>query len=51
MKLIKLILINALAVAIGKTDILLDGINYNLSPLKILYYLMNDMKSKHKLTD
>ena len=51
MKLIKLILINALAVAIGKTDILLDGINYNLSPSKILYYLMNDMKSKHKLTD
>ena len=34
-----------------KTDLLLGEINYNLSPLKIFYYLMNDLKSKHKLSN
>ena len=34
---------------VPKTDLLIGEINYNLSSLKILYYLMNDLKSKHKL--
>ena len=34
-----------------KTYFLLGEINYNLSPLKIFYYLMNDLKSKHKLSN
>ena len=34
---------------VPKTDLLIGEINYNLSSLKILYYLMNNLKSKHKL--
>ena len=41
---ISLIMIN-----VNKTDLLLGEISHNLSPFKIFYYLMNDIKSKHKL--
>ena len=34
---------------VNKTDLLLGEISHNLSPFKIFYYLMNDIKSKHKL--
>ena len=29
----------------------MGGIKYNLDPLKIFYYLLKDIKSKHKLND
>ena len=38
-------------VALMKIDILLAEKNYNLNPFKVLYYLMCDMKWKHKLID
>ena len=34
-----------------KIEMILAEINSNLSPLKVFYYLINDIKSKHKLTD
>ena len=34
-----------------KIDMLFGEINFNLSPLKVFYYLINNLKSKHKLTD
>lgn len=34
-----------------KTDILFGEKNYNLSSFKVLYYLMNNMKYKHKLSE
>ena len=37
-------------IAVFKTDFLLAQIN-NLSPLKVIYYLMKDLKQKHKLND
>ena len=43
---VSLIMIN-----VAKTDLLLGEINHNLSPFKIFYYLMNDIKSHHKLND
>ena len=46
--LIFLILIHTI---ILKTDILFGEINYNLSPLKIGYFIAKDLKSKHKLTE
>ena len=38
-------------VAVVKTDILLGQIHYNLSPFKVIYYLMNDLKQLHKLNE
>ena len=34
-----------------KVDMILAEIQFNLSPLKVFYFLMNNLKSKHKLTD
>ena len=34
-----------------KTDFLIGEINYNLSPLKVIYYLKFDLKNKHNLND
>ena len=34
-----------------KIKMILAEINYNLIPLKAFYFLINDIKSKHKLTD
>ena len=39
-------------VCVIKTDAILAQVNYNnISPMKIFYYLVNDIKPKHKLTD
>ena len=38
-------------VALIKVDILLGEVNYNLNPFKVLNFLCDDLKSKHKLTD
>ena len=38
-------------IAVLKTDLILAQINKNLSPFKIVYYLMKDLKQKHKLND
>ena len=46
-----LTIIGFLVICVGKTDLLLGEIKYNLDPLKIFYYLMKNMKSKHKLND
>ena len=35
----------------AKIDMILAEIKFNLSPLKVFYYLINNIKSKHKLTD
>ena len=37
--------------AIIKMDWIFGEINYNLSPFKVIYYLMMDLKHKHKLND
>ena len=37
-------------ILVGKTDLLLGEIKSNLNSFKIFYYLINDHKSKHKLT-
>ena len=34
-----------------KNDIILAQVKLNLSPLKVFYFLINNIKSKHKLTD
>ena len=34
-----------------KIDVTFGEIRYNLSPLKVFYYLINDLTRKHKLTD
>ena len=36
-------------VSVIKIDIILAEIKLNLSPLKVFYFLINDLKSKHKL--
>ena len=38
-------------ITIIKTDFLFAEINYNLEPFKVFHFLMNNMKSKHKLTN
>ena len=38
-------------VATFKTDILLGEINCNMKPFKVIYYLMNNIKNNHKLSD
>ena len=38
-------------IAVIKTDFILAQINNNLSPLKVIYFLMKDLKQKHKLDD
>ena len=38
-------------IAMFKIDWLFGELNYNLSPFKILYYLINDWKQKHELND
>ena len=34
-----------------KIDMILAEIKWNLSPLKVFYFLITNIKSKHKLTD
>ena len=34
-----------------KIDMILAEIKFNLSPLKVFYFLINDLKSEHKLND
>ena len=36
---------------VAKTDLLLGEFSQNLAPLKVFYYLMNNYKFKHRLTD
>ena len=48
---ITLIFFMLIHILIIKTDILFGEINYNLSPLKIGYFIAKDIKSKHKLTE
>lgn len=39
-------------VCVIKTDAILAQVHYdNISPMKVFYYLMNDIKHKHKLTE
>ena len=38
-----------LLMASVKTELIFGEINYNLSSFKVIYYLMNDLKQKHKL--
>ena len=40
-----------LIIAILKMDWIFGEINYNLSPFKVIYYLMMDLKRKHKLNN
>ena len=42
--------LSAIMILVAKTDIILGEIKSNLNQLKIFYYLMNDIKSKHKLS-
>ena len=42
--------ISSLMIAIAKTDFLLGEVKSNLKSFKIFYYLINDIKSKHKLS-
>ena len=44
------ITVSSSMIVIGKTDFLLAEVKSNLKPFKIFYYLINDMKSKHKLS-
>ena len=39
------------AIAVIRTDNLYGEINYNLSPYKVIYYLMKDLKQLHKLNE
>ena len=40
-----------LLTAVIRTDYLFGEINYNLNPLKVIYYLMKDLKQLHKLNE
>ena len=48
--LLSLVVINLIWVSVIKTDFMFGEINCNLSPLKIFYFLINDLESEHKLT-
>ena len=41
---------SSIAILVAKTDIILAEIKSNLNEFKIFYYLMNDIKSEHKLS-
>lgn len=38
-------------VSVIKTDLLIGEIKFNFEPFRIFYFLMNDLKSKHKLNE
>ena len=40
-----------LLIAVISTDLLLNGINYNFTSFKVIYYLMKDLKELHKLNE
>ena len=49
-----IIILGAIILLLGaviRTDLLLSEINYNLNPLKVIYYLKEDSKELHKLNE
>ena len=44
-------IIGFLQISMMRIDITFSEMGYNLSPLKVFYYLINDLTSQHKLTD
>ena len=49
--LLNMVSIGTLWLLIIKIDFIISEMKSNLSPLKIFYYLMNNLRFKHKLTD
>ena len=43
--------LSTIMILVAKTDIILGEIKFDLNQLKIFYYLINDVKSKHKLSE